>query len=61
MGRPAIATLRVVSPCEHGIQHHIKEIVDGAEFSVPECKDSRGRPRRHVANAENYPTTVRRT
>lgn len=60
-GRPGIATLRVVSPCEHGIEHDILEVVDGAEFSFPQCTDSRGRPRRHVANEDNYPETVRRT
>jgi len=58
---PAYSMLRVVSPCEHGIEHHIKEVPDGAEFSVPECKDTRGRQRRHTANAETYPELVKRT
>jgi len=56
----ATVTLRVVSPCEHGIEHDIKELIPGAEFSFPECKDSRGKPRRHVADKETYPDTVRR-
>jgi hypothetical protein len=53
-------TLRVVSPCEHGVEHDIAELMDGAAFSFPECKDSRGAPRGHVADAEHYPTTKRR-
>ena len=56
----SLVTLRVVSPCEHGVEHHIKEVITGAEFSVPECRDSRNRPRYHVASKEKYPNTVRR-
>jgi hypothetical protein len=61
VGRPPVATLRVVSPCEHGVTHHIKELLDGAVFSVPECKDSRGKQRLHTADEATYPNTVRRT
>lgn len=53
-------TLRVVSPCEHGIEHDIKELIPGAVFSFPACKDSKGKPRFHVADKENYPETKRR-
>lgn len=53
-------TLRVVSPCEHGIEHSIAELIDGAVFSTPECKDSRGVPRTHVADAASYPKQVKR-
>lgn len=53
-------TLRVVSPCHHGIEHDIRELLDGATFSFPACKDSRGVPRHHVADAATYPSTVRR-
>lgn len=56
----AIVTLRVVSPCEHGIEHDILELANGAEFSFPQCTDSRGKPRRHVADKEHYPNTKRR-
>lgn len=55
-----VVTLRVVSPCEHGIEHHIREVIDGAEFSFPQCVDSRGKPRVHRADKTNYPNTVRR-
>lgn len=53
-------TLRVVSPCEHGIEHHVTELIDGAAFSVPECRDSKGKPRLHVVTKDTYPETVRR-
>lgn len=53
-------TLRVVSPCHHGVVHELIELIDGAAFSFPQCVDSRGNPRPHIANAEHYPTKVRR-
>ncbi|MEU7814091.1 hypothetical protein [Pseudonocardia sp. NPDC049154] len=56
----ALVTLRVVSPCEHGVEHDILELSEGAVFSFPACKDSRGNPRYHVADATHYPRTVRR-
>lgn len=45
-----------VSPCEHGIRHHILEIPEGAEFWIPECKDGRGRHRYHRATKDLYGT-----
>ena len=56
----ALATLRVVSPCEHGIRHPIIELIEGATFSFPQCVDSRGKPRLHVVTPEAYPKVVRR-
>lgn len=53
-------TLRVVSPCEHGVAHDILEVKEGDAFSTPACRDSRGVPRIHVATAAKYPTTKRR-
>lgn len=53
-------TLRVVSPCEHGVEHDIKELITGATFSFPQCKNTKGVPRIHVADKETYPKTVRR-
>lgn len=53
-------TLRVVSPCEHGVEHDILEVIDGAAFSFPQCVDSKKKPRIHVATKENYPETKRR-
>ncbi|MCM3846832.1 hypothetical protein ND486_11590 [Pseudonocardia sp. DR1-2] len=53
-------TLRVTSPCEHGVDHEILELIDGAAFSFPECKDSKGKPRIHIASKEAYPETKRR-
>ncbi|WP_189056024.1 hypothetical protein [Longimycelium tulufanense] len=53
--------LRVISPCEHGITHHIRGVPPGTrEFVTPECRDSRGIPRTHPITAERYPTLVRR-
>lgn len=54
-------TMRVISPCEHGIEHAILEVMDGVlNFSVPECRDSKGNPRQHTVTAEKYPNTKRR-
>jgi hypothetical protein len=53
--------LRVVSPCEHGVEHHAKELPMGVlNFSVPECRDTKGNPRNHIVTPEKYPETVRR-
>ncbi len=54
-GRPAVAHLRKVSPCEHGCKIHILHVPDGAEFSAPECLDTKGKPRYHKATQEKYP------
>lgn len=54
-------TTRVVSPCEHGITHHISELADGdVQFAVPECVDSKGNPRPHAVTPAKYPETRRR-
>lgn len=54
-------TLRVVSPCEHGVEHHAREVGMGViDFSVPECRDSKGSPKHHIVTDEKYPHTVRR-
>lgn len=54
-------TLRIVSPCEHGIEHHAREVGLGVlNFSVPECRDSKGNPRNHTVDDAKYPHTVRR-
>lgn len=59
-GRPT-ATLRIISPCEHGVHHSILSVVDGTEaFSVPECKDSKGNRRSHKITPEKYPEVERR-
>lgn len=53
--------LRVISPCEHGIEHHIRAVNENAEFWIPECKDARGRQRYHRATPELYKTTLKST
>jgi len=54
-------TMRVISPCEHGVKHSILEVADGEVwFAVPECKDTKGNPRLHYVTPEKYPITVRR-
>ena len=54
------ATLQVVSPCEHGIEHEILELPEFVWFSTRKCVDSRGMPREHFVTKEKYPKTVRR-
>lgn len=61
MSRKDVVTLHVVSPCEHGVKHHIEQLHEGAVFSVPECHTKSGGPRHHVVTAAKYPETVRRT
>lgn len=53
-------TLHVVSPCEHGVEWEVEELILGATFSFPACKDSRGAPRSHVVTKDAYPQTRRR-
>lgn len=54
-------TLHVVSPCEHGIEHDIKELAAGLHFSTPKCRSKRGAPRVHKVSETKYPTIVQRT
>lgn len=61
------ATLQVVSPCEHGIEHEILELPASQPekqefvwFSTKKCVDSKGVPREHLVTKEKYPKTVRR-
>lgn len=56
----ATVTLHVVSPCEHGIEHDILELSEGADFAVLGCRDSKGHPRSHHVSKERYPITRRR-
>lgn len=57
----ATVTMRVVSPCEHGVEHAIKEVMDGVlNFSIPECRYANGNPKNHEVTPEKYPKTVRR-
>ncbi len=49
------SSLRRVSPCEHGVTHHIKELRSGTSFSVRECRTKAGFPRTHVVTDERYP------
>jgi hypothetical protein len=60
VSRQDLATLHVVSPCEHGNEHEIKELIAGAEFATFGCTTKAGAPRRHVVTLEKYPTTVTR-
>lgn len=60
MGALDVVDLRVVSPCEHGVEHPIKELMLGMSFSVRECRDSKGVPRNHRVTEDKYPTAVRR-
>ncbi|MEO6089258.1 MAG: hypothetical protein ABIQ18_39715 [Umezawaea sp.] len=55
-----LVTLHVVSPCEHDIEHEIKELIRGATFTTFACTTAKGIPRLHVVTAETYPRTVRR-
>lgn len=51
-----LTPLRLVSPCEHGIPHHIREAPEGAAFAVPECRTKAGTPRTHHITPDKYPT-----
>lgn len=52
--------LRVTSPCEHNVEHHILSLQENSTFSVRECVDSRKRPRVHVVTSDKYPEVVDR-
>jgi len=54
-GRPAVAHLCKVSPCEHGNKLHVTHVPRDSEFWMPECVDNRGKPRYHKATQEKYP------
>lgn len=60
MADPTSETLRITSPCSHGIEHEFLELKDGVEFSTRRCTDSKGRPRSHKVTKEDYPETKRR-
>lgn len=56
----SIVTLRVVSPCSHGIAHDIRELPLGCSFSTRKCLNSKGVPKNHNVTVEAYPEEVRR-
>lgn len=57
----ATATLRRISPCEHGIAHSLLSVADGVtNFAVPECTDTKGNLRDHYITEAKYPDTERR-
>ena len=53
-------TLRVTSPCEHGVHHEFLELPAGVSFATRKCVDSKGRPRNHEVTDAKYPKKVRR-
>lgn len=53
-------TLRIISPCEHGVDHEILSVAEGVtDFCTPLCLNSKGGMRVHKITAEKYPNTER--
>lgn len=48
--RPLLDT----SECEHGERLSITGVYEGDYFSDPACRDSRGKPRNHLATRKRY-------